>query len=122
MSVEHVKLPFYAKVTIFLLGFIALFSILYIAKSIIVPFVFAIIIAIVLHPLVNLLVRLKINRILAILLTMLLTFLVIAAFGTIIFSQAGKFSESWPQLVDKFTSILNQNIADAADYLSLIHI
>ena len=118
MSVEHVKLPFYVKVTIFLLGFIALFSILYLAKSIIVPFVFAVIIAILLHPLVNFLVKLKINRILAIVLTMLLTFLVIAAFGTIIFSQAGKFSESWPLLVEKFTSILNQNIADAADYFN----
>jgi len=118
MSVEHVKLPFYAKVTIYLLGFIALFSILYIARSIIVPFVFAVIIATVLQPLVNLLVRLKINRILAILLTMLLTFLVIAAFGIILISQAGKLSESWPLLVEKFTSILNQNIADAADYFN----
>jgi predicted PurR-regulated permease PerM len=49
---------------------------------------------------------------------MLLTFLVIAAFGIILISQAGKLSESWPLLVEKFTSILNQNIADAADYFN----
>ena len=118
MSAEDLKLPFYAKVTIFLLGLIALFAILYIGKSIIVPFVFAIIFAIVLQPLVNFLEKLKINRILSILLTMLLTFLVIAALGTILFSQAARFGESWPQLVEKFTSLLNQNIADAADYFN----
>lgn len=118
MSAENSKLPVYAKVTIFLVGLIALFTILYIARSIIVPFIFAVIIAIVLHPVVNFLVKFKINRILAILITMLLTFLVIAAFGIILFSQASKFGESWPLLVQKFTSILNQNIADAADYFN----
>lgn len=116
MSVEGFKLPFYAKVTIFLAGLIALLSIMYIAKGIIIPIVFAIIIAIVLHPVVKFFVRLKINRVLAIVLTMLLTFLVIAAFGTVLVSQASKFGESWPVLVDKFTSIINQSIADAADY------
>jgi predicted PurR-regulated permease PerM len=49
---------------------------------------------------------------------MFLTFLVIAAFGTVLISQAGKFGESWPLLVQKFTSLLNQNIADAADYFN----
>jgi predicted PurR-regulated permease PerM len=115
---EELKVPFYAKVTIFLVGLIALLTIMYVAKSIIIPIVFAIIIAIVLHPVVNFMVRMKINRVLAILLTMLLTFLVIAGFGAIIVSQAGRFGESWPVLVEKFTSLLNQNIADAADYFN----
>jgi predicted PurR-regulated permease PerM len=118
VSGEDLKLPFYGKVTIFLVGLIALLAILYIAKSIIIPLVFAIIIAIVLHPVVNFLVRIKINRVLAIVLTMLLTFLVIAAFGAVLFSQASRFGESWPILVEKFTSLLNQNIADAADYFN----
>ena len=47
---------------------------------------------------------------------MFLTFLLIAAFGAVLFSQASRFGESWPALVQKFTSLLNQNIADAADY------
>jgi predicted PurR-regulated permease PerM len=118
MLAEELKLPFYAKVTIFLLGLIALLAIMYIAKSIIIPVVFAIIIAIVLHPVVNFMVRIKINRVLAIILTMFLTFLVIAAFGAVLFSQASKFGESWPVLVEKFTSLLNQSIADAADYFN----
>jgi predicted PurR-regulated permease PerM len=118
MSGEDNKLPFFAKVTIFLVGLIALLAIMYIAKSIIIPLVFAIIIAIVLHPVVNFIVRLKSNRVLAITITMLLTFLVIAACGTILIAQASRFAESWPQLVEKFTTLLNQNIADAADYFN----
>jgi predicted PurR-regulated permease PerM len=118
VSDEGLKLPFYAKVTIFLVGLVALFAILYIAKSIFIPLVFAIIIAIVLHPVVNFFVRIKINRILAILITMFLTFLVIASFGAVLISQASRFGESWPLLVEKFTSLINQNIADAADYFN----
>ena len=87
MKDEELKLPFYAKATIFLIGLFAFFTVLYIAQSIIVPLVFATIIAIVLHPVVNFFVRLKINRVLAIAIALLLTFLVIAAFGGLIFSQ-----------------------------------
>jgi predicted PurR-regulated permease PerM len=119
VSGESLKVPFYAKVTIFLVGLIALFAILYIAKSIVIPLVFATIIAIVLHPVVNFLVRKRINRVLAILITMFLTFLVIVGFGAVLISQANRFGESWPVLVEKFTSLLNQNISDAADYFNL---
>jgi predicted PurR-regulated permease PerM len=113
---EELKLPFYVKATIFLVGLFALFTLLYIAKSIIVPLVFATIIAIVLHPVVNFFVRIRINRVVAIVITLFLTFLVIAAFGALLLSQASRFSESWPILVDKITTILNQTITDAADY------
>jgi predicted PurR-regulated permease PerM len=118
VSGEDSKLPFYAKATIFLLGLIALLAIMYVAKSILIPLVFSVIIAIVLHPVVNYMVKIRINRVIAIFFTMFLTFLVIAGFGAVIFSQASKFGESWPVLVGKFTSLLNQNIADAADYFN----
>lgn len=118
MQAEEFKLPFYVKVTIFLVGLIALLAIMYLAKSLFIPLVFATIIAIVLHPVVNFMVKIKINRILAIILTMFLTFLVIVAFGAVLISQANKFGESWPVLVGKFTSLINQNIADAADYFN----
>jgi predicted PurR-regulated permease PerM len=115
---EDSKLPFYAKVSIFLVGLIALLAIVYIARSILLPLVFAVIIAILLHPVVSFMVRIKINRVLAIILTMLLTFLVLAAFGTVLISQASRFGESWPVLVEKFTSLINQNISDASDYFN----
>jgi predicted PurR-regulated permease PerM len=115
---ENLRLPFYAKVTISLLGLIALSAIMYIAKSILIPIVFSVIIAIVLHPFVNFLKRKGINRVLAIVITMFLTFLVIATCGIILISQASRFGESWPVIVEKFTSLLNQNIADAAEYFN----
>lgn len=116
MKDEELTLPFYAKATIFIIGFIALFAILFIGKSIIIPIVFAVIIAIVLHPVVNFFVRFKINRVIAIAITMLLTFLVIAGIGEVLISRAARFSESWPVLVGKFTSIVNQTISDGADF------
>jgi predicted PurR-regulated permease PerM len=118
VTTDGLKLPFYARATIFFIGTIALFAILYIAKNIIAPVVFATIIAIVLSPLVDFFVRIRINRVLSIAITLLLTFLVIIAFGSLLISQVNRFSESWPQLVDKFTAIINQNINDAAGYFN----
>lgn len=120
MSIDNeLQLPFYAKASIFLIGLVAFVAILYIAQSIIVPIVFATIIAILLHPVVNFLVRKRINRVLAIVIALLLTFLFIAAFFALLFSQASRFSESWPLLVDKFTGILNQAITDASGYFDI---
>jgi len=113
---EKFKLPIYAKATIFLVGLFAFFTLLYIAKSIIIPLVFATIIAIVLHPVVNFFVRLKINRVIAITITLLLTLLVIAALAGLIISQVSRFSESWPILVNKVTTMINETISDGADY------
>jgi predicted PurR-regulated permease PerM len=116
---EELKLPFYAKITIFLVGFFALLTILYIAKSIVIPLVFATILAIVLNPLVSFFVRIRINRVLSIALTLLLTFLVLLSFAALIISQVSRFSESWPVLVDRFTSIVNQTITDASSYFDI---
>jgi predicted PurR-regulated permease PerM len=51
--------------------------------------------------------------------TLLLTILVIIAFGAFFFSQASRFSESWPILVDKFTGMLNQTITWASGYFDI---
>jgi predicted PurR-regulated permease PerM len=115
---KDLNLPFYAKATIFLIGSVAFLAVLYIAQDIIVPLVLATIIAIVLHPVVNFFIRLRINRVVAIAITLLLTFLVLASFVTLFISQASRFSESWPVLVDKFSALINQNIADASDYFN----
>lgn len=118
MKDEEFKLPFYVKATIFFVGLFAIFTILYIAKGIIVPLIFAVIIAIVLHPVVNFFVRLRINRIVAISITLLLAFLILAGFCAILFSQINRFGESWPVLVEKFTAMLNHTISNAADYFN----
>jgi predicted PurR-regulated permease PerM len=113
------KVPFYAKTTIFLVGLFAFITMLYIAQSIIVPLVFAVIIAIVLHPVVNFFVRLHINRIVAISISLLITIILIAALGILLYSQASKFSESWPALVDKFTQAFNQSITWSSGYFDI---
>lgn len=115
MAEKELNIPFYAKATILLIGITALFALLYIAKSIVLPLIFAIIIAILLSPIVNFFVRIKINRVLAILITIILAYSLIAVFGILLFSQVSRFSESWPILVEKFTGMLNNTITWASD-------
>ncbi|MFA6923484.1 MAG: AI-2E family transporter [Bacteroidales bacterium] len=119
MIYKELKLPFYIKATIFLVGLFALVTMLYIAQRIIIPIIFAVIIAIVLHPVVNFFLRKKINRVLAIVLTLFLAFSVISAFVILLFSQAIRFSESLPMLVDKFTVILNQAITWVSGFFDI---
>jgi predicted PurR-regulated permease PerM len=116
---KEIKFPFYAQVALILIGLYVFINILYIGKGIIVPIVFAIIVAILLHPVVDFFVRKRINRAIAIIISLFLGILIIAAFGALLFSQASRFSESWPILVEKFTGVLNQSIAWAAGYLDI---
>lgn len=116
---NEIKIPISVKAPLVFIGLLAFFSVLYIAKVVIVPLIFATIIAIVLHPVVNLFVRMRINRILGIIITLFLTFLVIAALGLLLFSQVNRFTESLPLLVDKFTEILNQTIVYISGHFNL---
>jgi predicted PurR-regulated permease PerM len=118
MATEQ-KFPFYAKSIFLFIGLFALLAVLYIARGIIIPLIFATIIAIVLHPVVNFFIRYRINRVIAIIITLFLTFLVIAAFCALLFSQALRFSESWPVLVDRFTEILNNSITWVSGYFDI---
>jgi len=56
-------------------------------------------------------VKLRINRVIAIIITILLTFLVMFAFASLLMSQVIRFSNSWPVLVEKFATIINQATA-----------
>jgi predicted PurR-regulated permease PerM len=116
---KEIKLPFYAKAFFIFIGLFALFTLLYIGRTIIVPLVFATIISILLHPVVIFFRRLGINKIIAIVITLFLTILVIAAFGLLLYSQASRFSESWPILVDKVTGALNQAISWASVHFGI---
>lgn len=113
------KLPFYAKATMYFIGLCAIIAILYFAKSIIVPLVFATIFAIVLHPVVDFFVRKKINRVISIAITLLLTFIIIASFFLLLISQISRLGESWPTLVDKFTGIINEFITEGSAYFDI---
>lgn len=114
-----IKLPFYAKATLLIIGLIALFFILYIGKGIIIPLVFAAIIAIVLHPVVYFFMRMGINRLVAIIITLILALILIVLLGGLLIAQISKFGESGPILVDKFTVFLNQAITGASSYFDI---
>ncbi len=113
------KPPFYAKASLLIIGMLAFIFILYIAQGIIVPLIIAIIIATVLHPVVNFFIRFKLNRVVAIVITLFLALIVIAAFGTLLFSQVSRFTESLPKLIDKFIDILNQTLTWASGYFDI---
>jgi predicted PurR-regulated permease PerM len=119
VTVNEIKLPFYAQATLIIVGLFALSTILYIGRGIIVPFVFAVIVAILLSPVVNFLVRMKIYRIIAIAITMLFSLLIITTIGTLIFSQMTRFAESLPLLADKFTEALNHLINWSSGYFDI---
>ena len=116
---KEFSLPFNIKASLSIISLVALIAILYIAQGIIVPFIFAVIFAIVLHPIVNFFVRLKINRVISIVITLIIAFLVIAAFGIFFISQANRFGESWPKLIDRFTEMIHQTIIWASGYFDI---
>ena len=116
---KEIKLAFYVRASIILVGFIAFFYIMYIGQTILAPIVFSLIIAILLVPVVNFFVKLKINRVIAIVITLILTVLVIAALGGFFCSQVNRFSASWPTFVDKFTLVLNQAITNLSAYFDI---
>lgn len=111
MTDKKIILPFYAKASLFFVGLLAFFTMLYIAQGILIPIVLATIIAIVLHPIVHFFVHRRINRVVAIVVTLLLALIVMGAFGALVFSQASRFSDSLPTLVEKLTNMLNQSVA-----------
>lgn len=111
---KEFKIQSYIKASVFLMGSVAFIFILYIGKAIILPLIFAIIIAIVLHPAVNFLTRIKINRIVAITIILLLTILVLSALGFFLFSQVAGFSDTWPDIVEKFNGYINETVTWAS--------
>ncbi|WP_372768787.1 AI-2E family transporter [Lutibacter sp.] len=105
---KSLKLPFYIKATILLVGLFAFISMLYIAQEILLPLIFSVMIAVLLHPIVNFFVRMKINRVVAIIFTLFLTVLITASLAALIFRQASIFAETWPILLDKLSKTLNE--------------
>jgi predicted PurR-regulated permease PerM len=98
------KIPLYAKAAlVFICGF-ALFFTMYSGQDIIVPLVYATILAILLNPLVNYLVRKKIYKIVAITFAIALAIAVVLVTLYFISAQLAQFTESYPQLKEKFNA------------------
>ena len=117
--IKAIEQPYYLKITMILVGLIALVFILFIAKDILIPLVFSVLIAIILNPIVTLLVRKKFNRIVAISITSALAFIIVGFLVLLLLSQITRFAEAMPTLFDKFTSILNLSISKSAVYFDI---
>jgi predicted PurR-regulated permease PerM len=98
------KIPFYAKAALIFISAFALTYTLYIGKEIIVPIVYAGILSILLNPLVNYLVRKRMNRIVAISVSVTLTITIVLSSLYLLSTQFDIFSESYPQLKQKFNT------------------
>jgi predicted PurR-regulated permease PerM len=97
------KIPFYVQAAlVFICGFALIFT-MHIGQEIIVPIVYAIILAILLNPLVNYLTGKKINKIVAITLAVTLAIAVVLVTLYFISVQLAQFTESYPQLKEKFS-------------------
>lgn len=105
------RLPLYHKLSIVMIGLFIFFYTLYLGGGILIPLIFAWILAILLNPIVNFLQRKKFNRILAISLAIVLMIIVTSGIILFIGSQASMFSDSVPQLKEKFHELAGQVLA-----------
>lgn len=103
-----IRLPLYLKLSQITLGLIGFFYVMYIGQDIIAPLLFSLILAILLNPVVNFFTRRKINYVVSIGLAILLLILLVAGILFFIGSQITMFSDSLPELKQKFNELLAQ--------------
>lgn len=108
---NNMKVPFYAKATIIIIGLFAFVNVLYITQDIIVPILGSAIIAIVLSPLVDFLVSKKLNTILSISIVITLACITVIMCVLLLSSQISVFTESFPLLIDKFYAAIDNTTA-----------
>jgi predicted PurR-regulated permease PerM len=113
------SIPTMVKLSVYTLGFVAFFYVLILGQTIIVPLIFGWIIAVLISPVVNFLVRIKLNRILAIAITIILALISIAGLSLAIINQIGMLSDSWPQLIERASGLVNQSIQQVAANLDM---
>jgi predicted PurR-regulated permease PerM len=104
------KFPFYAKISLLLIGLYVLISMLHTAQGIILPLIYSIIIAISISPMVNYLINKKINRAVAIGAVLSITILIIVGVIAFLSAQASLLSRAMPQLTIKFQALFNDAI------------
>lgn len=116
---NRVKLPFYAKASLLIIGVFAFVMMLSEAKNIILPVIFAGLIAVVLHPLESFFLRHGFNRLLSITLTLLIAILFVTGLGLFIILQIARFTETWPELVGKFNGYINEAVMWISQFLDI---
>ena len=113
------QFPFYAKVALVFIGLFAFIGMLFIAQHIIVPIIYATIIAIVLSPIVEFFVRKKINRIVAVSITVIFVITITLLVLALLLTQLMQFSDSVPQLVERFHNFNQQFVSWVSDTFNI---
>lgn len=113
------KIPFYTRAASVLVCVIAFVFIMQVGREIIIPIVYATIIAILLNPLVNFLIGKKINRNLAISIAVFLAISVVLTVVLILYTRIDMFTESYPQLKEKFEATNKELVRWASRYFNV---
>jgi len=101
---NSVKLAFYARVALILLGLALILLFMYLGKSILIPLFFAFLIAILLHPLAKSMERMRFPRAIAAIISVLVFVAFIGGLVYFFSHQVVRFSKDLPHLEQKFTS------------------
>src|SRR6185369_6351028 len=96
------EIPFYGKTALIFISAVAFGLILFVGQHIIIPILYATMVAILLNPLVNFLLDRKVNKILSISVAVILAILILLCFAYVVSAQLTLFTETYPQLKEKF--------------------
>ncbi|MES2794565.1 MAG: AI-2E family transporter [Bacteroidota bacterium] len=116
---KSIFVPFYVKISLILIGFLAMMTILFLAQRIVVPIIYSIILAIVLSPVVDFFTRKKMNRVAAISLTLFLFLMIVSLIVSFVCVQMIQFSDTFPQLVQKFHLFTESTVVWISDSFGL---
>jgi len=104
-SHPQVRQPAYQKLSLIILGLVALVYALGQAQSILLPLLFALLLAMLLNPLVNRMTRWRLPRVIAIGIAVLFAMACALGLSYFILTQAAHFSETLPELRMKLTAL-----------------
>lgn len=101
--------PTYQKISLVILGGVALFYALAAAASIVVPLLFALLLAMLLDPVVRRLRRVRIPRVVAIAVVVVFSMALLAGLGYFIVTQAAHLSETLPDMERKLDGFYKES-------------
>src|SRR5687767_10182605 len=113
------KTPFYARMTIMLVGLYVFISALCLLENILLPILYSILIAILISPLVNFLTNRGVNHIVAISIVLVTVILLFCGMVFLISFQVSRFSEIVPQINEKFQQLLNDLTNWISEFLNI---
>ena len=116
---SSIKFPYYAKISLILIGFYVLISMLSILQDIVLPIIYAMLLAIHVSPLVNFLTNKGLNRTISICLVLFFSFTILVAIILWVVSQASLLGEAFPVLSAKFEELLKSAVSWASDTFNI---